>query len=203
MNFSKENLLLPQNYAMKFILSLSGIILIWSFSITTCLTSCTKDKTIFDTVTVIKKDTLIIKDTLVIKDSSFSEALLTAYPWKTTELRGVYGSDSIYFYRSGSNNTAGFGDRSTEVYTFNANGTGSMSDGNGYSHGIENWQFINSEKTKLTFQYHTTSSPSSITYLITWENIRYKDGSIFTDEYFYDNYAFKYYHGQAIRYQVK
>jgi len=188
---------------MKFILSLSGIILIWSLTITTSLTSCTKDKTIFDTVTVIKKDTVIIKDTLVIKDSSFSEALLTAYPWKTTELRAVYGGDSIYFYRGGSNNTAGFGDRSTEVYTFNANGTGLMLDGNGYSHGIENWKFVNSDKTKLTFEYHTTSSSSSKTFLMTWENIRYKNGSIFTDDYYYDTYAYKYYHAQAIRYQVK
>jgi len=188
---------------MKFILSLSGIILIWSLTITTSLTSCTKDKTIFDTVTIIKKDTVIIKDTLVIKDSSFSEALLTAYPWKTTELRAVYGGDSIYFYRGGSNNTAGFGDRSTEVYTFNANGTGVMLDGNGYSHGIENWKFVNSDKTKLTFEYHTTSASSSKTFLMTWENIRYKNGSIFTDDYYYDTYAYKYYHAQAIRYQVK
>src|SRR6185437_5753872 len=93
---------------MKFILSLSGIILLWSLSMSTFLTSCTKDKTIFDTVTVIKKDTLVIKDTLLIKDSSFSKALLTAYPWKTTELRAVWGGDSIYYYRGGANNTAGF-----------------------------------------------------------------------------------------------
>ncbi len=188
---------------MKFILSLSGIILVWSLSVSTFLTSCTKEKTIFDTVTVIQKDTVIVKDTLVIQDSSFSAELLTAYPWKTTELRAVYGGDSIYYYRGGSNNTAGFGDRSIETYTFNPDGTGSLLDANGSPHGIKDWQFVNSEKTKLTFQLNTTSSPSSITYLITWENIRYKDGSIFTDEYYYDNYAFKYEHGQAIRYQVK
>jgi hypothetical protein len=188
---------------MKFILSLSGIVLLYSLSITTFLTSCTKDKTIFDTVTVIRKDTLVLKDTLVIKDSSFSEALLTAYPWKVTELRAVYGGDSIYFYRDGAANTAGFRDRSIETYTFNSDGTGSMLDGSGYSHGIENWQFVNSEKTKLTFQYHTTPSASSKTFLMTWENIRYKDGNIFTDEYYYDTYVYKYYHGQAIRFQAK
>jgi hypothetical protein len=188
---------------MKFILSLSGIILIWSFSISTCLTSCTKDKTIFDTVTVIKKDTLVVKDTLVIKDSSFSSALLTAYPWKTMQLRAVYGGDSIYFNLGGANNTAGFGDRSVETYTFNPGGTGSLFDANGYTHNITNWQFTDSADTKLTFLLNTTPSPSSISYLITWENIRYKAGSIYTDEYYYDNYAFKYYHGQAIRFQAK
>jgi len=139
---------------MKFILSLSGIILILSsLSTTTLLTSCTKDQTIFDTVTVTKTDTLsVIKtDTLLIKDSSFSKALLIAYPWKTTELRAVWGGDSIYYYRGGTNNTTGFGDRSIETYTFNADGTGSLLDGNNSLHPITNWQFANSDSTKLPF----------------------------------------------------
>jgi hypothetical protein len=189
---------------MKFILSLSGIILILSsLSTTTLLTSCTKDQTIFDTVTVTKTDTLsVIKtDTLLIKDSSFSKALLIAYPWKTTELRAVWGGDSIYYYRGGTNNTTGFGDRSIETYTFNADGTGSLLDGNNSLHPITNWQFANSDSTKLTFL--VSDPPSSKTFLITWENIRYKGGSIFTDEYYHDNYVYKYYHGQAIRYQMK
>ena len=165
-------------------------------SMGTSLTSCTKDKTIFDTVTLTKTDTLVIKD------SSFSKALLVAYPWKTTELRAVYGGDSIYFYRGGTNNTAGF-DYSIETYIFNPDGTGSFLDAQNGTHIIKDWQFVNSDNTKLTFLENTTSSPTSISYLITWENIRYKAGSVFTDEYWYDNKAFKYYHGQAIRYQVK
>src|SRR3569623_1690002 len=183
---------------MKLILSLSGIILILSsLSTTTLLTSCTKDQTIFDTVTVTKTDTLsVIKtDTLLIKDSSFSKALLTAYPWKTTEVRAVCGGDSIYYYRGGTNNTIGFGDRSIETYTFNADGTGSLLDGENGSHNITNWQFVNSDNSKLTFLIN--NPPSSQTFLITWENIRYKDGSIYTDEYYFDNYVGKYYHGQA------
>lgn len=172
--------------------------LIMSFlSMSTSLTSCTKDKTIFDTVTVTKTDTLVIKD------SSFSKALLVAYPWKTTEVRAVYGGDSIYYYKGGTNNTTGFGDRSIETYTFNPDGTGSLLDAENATHNITNWQFANSDNTKLTFFVNTTSSPSSISYLMTWENIRYKDGSVFTDEYWYDNKALKYYHGQAIRYQAK
>ena len=187
---------------MKFILSLSGIILLWSLSMSTFLTSCTKDKTIFDTVTVIKKDTLVIKDTLLIKDSSFSKALLTAYSWKTTELRAVWGGDSIYYYRGGADNTAGF-DYSIETYTFNPDGTGSYLDARNGTHIIKDWKFVNSDNTKLTFLVSTTSSPTSISFLITWENIRYKGGSIFTDEYWYDNNTLRYYHGQAIRYQAK
>lgn len=172
---------------MKFILSLSGIILLWSLSMSTFLTSCTKDNTIFDTVTVIKTDTLVIKD------SSFSTALLIAHPWKITELRGVLGGDSIYYFRGGTSNTAGFGDRSIETYTFYPDGTGTLLDGNNSSHNISNWQFVNSDHTKLTFLVN--NPPSSKTFLMTWENIRYKDASIFTDEYYYDNYVYKYYHG--------
>jgi len=161
----------------------------------TFLTSCTKDKTIFDTVTVIKTDTLLIKD------SSFSTALLTAYPWKTTELRAVRGGDSIYFYLGGTTNTAGLGDRSIETYTFNPDGTGSLLDGENSTHPIQNWKFATSDNTKLTFL--VSNPPSTKTYLMTWENIRYKGGIIYTDEYYYDNYIYKYYHGQAIRYQAK
>jgi hypothetical protein len=169
---------------------------------TTFLTSCTKDNTIFDTVTVIKTDTLQITDTLLIKDSSFSTALLTAYPWKTTELRAVYGGDSIYFYRGGTNNTSGF-DFSIETYTFYPDGTGFFLDALNGTHLLKDWKFVNSDNTKLTFLVNTTSSPTSISYLITWENIRYKAGSVFTDEYWFDNKARRYYHGQAIRYQSK
>ena len=139
----------------------------------------------------------------MIKDSSFSKELLTAHPWKTTELRAVYGGDLIYFYRSGTNNTTAFGDFSIETYTFNPDGTGSLLDAQNGTHIIKDWQFVNSNNTKLTFLVNTTSSPSSKSYLITWENIRYKAGSIFTDEYWFDNKVFKYYHGQAIRYQAK
>lgn len=187
---------------MRFLLSLSGIIILY-LSITTVLPSCTKDNTIFDTVTVIKKDTLVVKDTLLIKDSSFSKSLLTAYPWKTTELRAVYGGDSVYYYVGGTKNTSGFGDFAIETYTFNPDGTGSLLDALNGTHYITDWQFTNSDNTKLTFFVTTTSSASSQSYLITWENIRYKNGSIFTDEYWYDNKALKYYHGQAIRYQEK
>ena len=188
---------------MKFLFGLSGIIFLLFISFSPVLTSCTKEKIVTDTVTVIKKDTLVVKDTLVIKDSSFSAALLTAYPWKTTELRAVYGGDSIYYYRGGANNTAGCGDRSLETFTFNPGGTGSLYDASGYTHNITHWQFVDSTNTKLTFYLNTTPSPTSISYLVTWENIRYKNGNIFLDEYYYDNYAFKYYHGQSIRYQAK
>lgn len=180
---------------MKSVLSLSGIVLLCYLSMSTFLTSCTKDNTIFDTVTVIKTDTLLIKD------SSFSTALLTAYPWKTTELRAVWGGDSIYYFQGGTNNTAGF-DYSIETYTFNPDGTGSYLDAQNGTHIIKDWKFLNSDNTKLTFLVNTTSSPSSISFLITWENIRYKGGSIFTDEYWYDNKSLRYYHGQAIRYQA-
>src|SRR5688572_13503176 len=167
------------------------------------MASCTKDHTVYDTVTVIQKDTFLVKDTVIIKDSMFSEELLTAAPWKTWELRGVYGGDSIYFLRGGSNNTTGFGDRSIETYTFYPDGTGLLLDAANATHPIADWKFTNAEKTKLTLLLHATPSTSSVAHFVTWEHIRYKDGRIYTDEYYYDNYVFKQYHGQAIRYQSK
>ena len=50
------------------------------------LTSCTKDRTIYDTVTVVEKDTVTVKDTVVIKDTLVTEAILTANPWKINRI---------------------------------------------------------------------------------------------------------------------
>lgn len=167
---------------MKIILGSSCLLLVTlTLFFETGLTSCTKEK--------------------IVKDPTLTDAMLIAGPWKTREMRAVFGGDSIYYLQGGTNNTSGFGDRSLESYTFNQDGTGTFIDGAGSPHPIEQWKFENAEKTKLTFFLHATGSISSVAHFVTWENIRLKNGAIYTDEYYFDKYVFKHYHGQAIRYQ--
>ena len=83
------------------------------------------------------------------------------------------------------------------VNEFYNNGTGFSQDANGYSHLIKEWQFANDEHTKLTFKYYITNS--SIYHFVTWDNIRYKNKSLFYDEYYHDNYININVHDQAIR----
>ncbi len=71
------------------------------------ISSCTKDRTITDTVTVIKRDTLIQvrHDTLRITDTALNLQILTANPWKLQEERGVVGNMHLYYLRGGASNT--------------------------------------------------------------------------------------------------
>ena len=181
---------------MKYFLGSSALFIVIALSVMQGgMTSCTKDHTIFDTVTVVKKDTVYIQDTVL------TAAILTAHPWKTQELRALYGVDVLYYMRGGSSNTFNF---DTEYFTFNPGGTGVSIDANGFTHEIKEWQLsnttnpINTNNTKLTFKYRYSTS-SSIFHDMTWENIRYKNKSLMTDEYWHDNFNGKDYHGQAIR----
>ncbi len=151
------------------------------------LTSCTKDNTIYDTVTIIEKDTIIIKDTAV------SEDILTAHPWKLEELRGVNEGSIVYYLRGGSSNTDDF---TNEYYVFNSNHSGFEMDNGGVSHNTENWQFSNPEKTKLTFTYYVSQTN---TIVVTWDNLRYKNSKLYYDEYYSNPYIGKDFHGQGIR----
>lgn len=169
-----------------FISSSSILILVILFYSQGGLSSCTKEHTIIETVTV--KDTIIIKDTVLTSD------ILTSHPWKTKELRGVYGDVAIYYLRGGFNNTRSF---DLESFTFYPDGNGLSVDGDGYTHEIKEWQFVNTDQTKLTFKYYITNS--TIFQFMTWDKIRYIDNSIVTEEYWHDNYVNKNYHGSAVR----
>lgn len=182
---------------MRILFSISTLLLLIFFgTVQGGLTSCTKDNTIYDTVTVIRKDTITViqKDTVIIKDTAMSAAILTAHSWKPRELRAVYGGDSIYYWRGGVTNSFNY---DGEYHTFNADGTGFSLDANGYSHIIQDWYFTDTTCTQLKFKYFITNSPIFVN--MTWENIRFKNNAIWTDEYWYDNYSIKNYHGQAIR----
>ncbi len=174
---------------MKFLLSSSVIaILFLSCFAEFGLTSCTKDKIIYDTVTVVKKDTVVIKDTVL------TSALLTAHAWKKLEIRGVFGGDTMYYLRGGSNNTQSF---DNDYTTFYADGTGLNIDAAGSSHLIKEWKLVTTEKnTQLTYKYFVTNS--SIYHFITEDNIRFKNNNLWYDEYYHDNYVNKNFHGQII-----
>ena len=184
---------------MRIILSTSLVFLmIILLTVQGGLTSCTKDHTIIDTVTVIKKDTVTViqKDTVIIKDTMLTAEILSANQWKYQVFRGVYGGDSIVYYRGSASNTANYDNDYIEFYNDGSH-NGFTQDAEGYSHQITDWQFTNSEHTQMTFRYYVTNSP--IYHFVTWDNIRYKNKSLMFDEYYHDNYANINLHDQTIR----
>lgn len=184
---------------MKAILSASIIFLVIFLSaVQGGLTSCTKDHTIYDTVTVIKNDTVTViqKDTITIKDTMLTAEILAANQWKYQQYIGVFGGDSIFYNRGGTANTFNYDSDYIEFYN-DGSQTGFSQDAAGYSHLIKEWQFTNSEHTQMTFKWYITSS--SIYHSVTWDNIRYKNKSIMFDEYYHDNYVDVNVHNQSVR----
>jgi hypothetical protein len=179
---------------MKLFLSASTFILLISIlSLEAGLSSCTKDHTIYDTVTVNHTDTVTVKDTVIIKDTVLTESLLTAHPWKMEELRGLLEGTVMYYKRGGSGNTVNF---DSDYVVFNADKTGSSVDGASATHEITHWELSTTDKTTLVFTIHNTPS---ITSVITWDNIRFKNGNMYYDDYYLDNNTGYDFHGQEIR----
>jgi len=184
---------------MRIILGASSFLLVIILStVQGGLTSCTKDHTIYDTVTVIQKDTVTVieKDTITIKDTMLTAEILCANQWKYQVYRGVFGGDSIVYYRGSASNTFNYDNDYIEFYN-DGSQTGFSQDANGYSHLIKDWQFTNSEHTQMTFQWYITNS--SIYHFVTWDNIRYKNKSLMFDEYYHDNYVDVNVHNQTVR----
>jgi len=178
---------------MRFFLTSSFIVILFISSfLESGLTSCTKDNTIYDTVTVVQKDTVTVKDTVIIKDTLLTTAILTANAWKYQEYRGVGGGDTIVYYRGGTLNTYNY---DADNIVFYVDGTGNLHDADGYDHAVKDWKFTNDEHTKLTFTFYDLTVPT----FVTWENIRYKNGAIRYDEYYHDNYNGLNVHDQAVR----
>jgi hypothetical protein len=157
----------------------------------TSITSCTKEELIHDTVTVIRTDTLIVTDTLVIKDTAISLELLTANSWQLQEIRGVNGNTLLFYQRGGSSNTENY---DPEYITFNTNKTGMYNDGHDHLFSII-WDFLNSEKTKLTFTIINLAPAPDQT--VIYENLRYKNGALWFDQYW--TIGGINHHGQVIR----
>ena len=177
---------------MKFFLGGTTVLLILILaSFEGGLSSCTKDKTIYDTITVVTKDTFTVTDTLIIQDTALTAEILTAHPWKIQELRGVMNDSIIYYLRGGSANKINY---DNEYLLFNMDKTGSYQDANGAQRVIS-WDFVNDEMTKLVFVIYNTPA----NFPITWEHIRYKNNSLFYDEYYTDGNNGYNWHGQGIR----
>jgi hypothetical protein len=153
----------------KIILALCILVFLLSFQ--TTFTSCKKETTVHDTVTVVKTDTLIIKDTAI------SLGLITANSWKLIYLQGVVGNTIYLYERGGSNNIINF---DNEYLAFNQNKTGIYFDANGATHQLT-WDFMNTQNTTLTF---TVTNPSPTpSQVVIWDNVRYKNGALLYDEY--------------------
>lgn len=155
------------------------------------MSSCEKDVTTYDTVTVTKTDTLTQNDTLVIMDTTVTLELLTANSWKMQELRGVIGNDITFYERGGTSNTENY---DNEYIRFNADGTGILYDAAGTTHNIT-WAFADGTTTKLTFV--VSNPPPIASQNVVYENLRYKNNTLLFDQYWSYNGINS--HAQAVR----
>jgi hypothetical protein len=172
---------------MKSILKLCAVLpVLFMFIFQSGLSSCTKDpENETDTIIVTKHDTIVKQDTML------TAAILASHPWKVLEERGVAGGNLVYYYRGGSSNTESF---DNERVTFNANGTGTHTHNNGTVINIT-WVFANSQNTKIVWTVLNTPA----TYNITWDNIRYKNGNMYFDQYYTDGNTGANSHSNQIR----
>jgi hypothetical protein len=130
---------------------------------------------------------------LTIADTLVTEAILTANPWKLLEIRGVNEGAIMYYLRGGSSNTEDF---DNEYYVFNSDHTGYEVDNAGFTKNISQWALSNPDNPKLTCTYHIDANT---TMLLTWENLRFKNKSLYYDEYYSNPIIATDFHGQAIR----
>ena len=179
---------------MKILFGSSAVfVLMFVISFEGGLTSCTKDHTIYDTVRVEKRDTVTVRDTLTISDTLVTEAILTANPWKLLELRAVNEGTILYYLRGGSSNTDNY---DFEYYVFNPDHTGYEMDNAGIAHNISQWTLSNPDNPKLTCTYYVNATT---TMLLTWDNLRFKNKSLYYDEYYSNPIVGNDFHGQGIR----
>ncbi|MDF2188784.1 hypothetical protein [Paraflavitalea sp. CAU 1676] len=107
------------------------------------------------------------------------------------ELRGVLGNSIRYYSRGGNSNTESF---DNEYITFNKDNTGTYVQNNGIQRSIT-WSFSNEAHTKLTLTLYNTPA----TFTVTWDNIRYKNKSLYYDDYYTDGNLYLNEHSQQIR----
>ena len=122
-----------------------------------------------------------------------TEAIVISNSWKLLEIRGVDEGTVLYYLRGGSSNTTSY---DNEYYVFNANHTGFEIDNAGVNHDIPQWSLTNPDNPKLTMTYNIDGVT---TMMITWDNLRFKDNSLYYDEYYSNPVVGNDFHGQAIR----
>jgi len=118
------------------------------------------------------------------KDTLLSTKILTANAWKIKELRGVMNNISVYYLRGGSSNFQNF---DNEYILFKSDKTGNYVDNSGGTAALV-WNFGSSgtDSTKIVY---TLSYPTIASFVVTWDNVVYKNGMIKYDEYYTQNGA--------------
>ncbi len=134
------------------------------------LTSCKKENVIQNNVTN-------VTDTIY-AETPITAALICADSLQIEEVRGVRGGSIFYYLRGGSSNTQSY---DNEFIKFNTDNTGLYHQDDGTER-IITWNFVNSDNTKLVL--NLTNTPASFS--VTYENIRYKNGKLYFDEYYTD-----------------
>ena len=155
------------------------------------VSSCTKEKIVYDTIVKIKNDTIVRNDTIVKQDTMLSLEIFTANAWQIFEERGVIGGLPLYYLRGGTNNTQSF---DNEYIFFKTDKTAIYVQNNGLKPQVT-WDFANPEHTKVTWTMYNTPA----TFTVTWDNIRYKNKNLFMDQYFVDGNTGNHNHSQQIR----
>ena len=134
-----------------------------------------------------------VNDTVYIKDTVVTAEILTSHPWKIQEIRGVDQGSILYYLRGGTTNTTNY---DNEYITFSANQNGFEVDNAGITHQISNWNLSGTQIVKLTCTYHVNSSNTMV---LTWDNLRFKNNTLYYDEYYSNPVVGNNFHGQGIR----
>ncbi|GAO41204.1 hypothetical protein [Flavihumibacter petaseus] len=157
----------------KGFVSLSTILLFFTFQLLT--SSCEKE--------VIKEvqvtDTLIIKDTVLTDFPKDTLAFLTGRTWRIQEIR-ILQNQQFYFYQYGGSDHT-FDD---EYIKFNTDGTGQY-----HADGVNDnlvWAFKGDTKTKIEYTLNRTTP-----LVVNWENMHYKKDSLIYSEYYIKNGTLK------------
>lgn len=120
------------------------------------------------------------RDTVnVCSDTALNATILTSKRWMFNETRGIVGSNWLYYKRGAtSGNTQSF---DNEYLTFNSNGTGVLTEHLGNTHNF-NWAFTAADNSKMSITMLNTPA----TFTLIWEQVRYKNGSFYYNEYYVD-----------------
>jgi len=164
---------------VKTILVCSTLLAIFFFS---SLSSCKKED--------------VIQNVTNVTDTIYAEHPITAQLICTNnlqiqEVRGVRGGSILYYLRGGSGNTQSF---DNEYIKLNTDNSGLYHENSGIERAIT-WNFTNSTNTKLVVNF--TNTPASFS--VTWDNIRYKDGKWYYDEYYTDGNTGQNSHAQFVK----
>ena len=165
---------------MRTLVTISASLLLYLSAFQSSYSSCSK-----------KTSSDAISNTNNKECNPVSLEIITANEWIIQENRGVVGGSMLYYLRGNSTNTESF---NKEYIAFNADKTGT----NVYNDGNQTtftWEFANDEQTKIIWTVRNTPA----TFSITWDNIRYKNNSLYFDEYYTDGNTGMHSHTQQIR----